>query len=186
VSTVYLLDNNVISVAVRPDEPRHGSVVNHLRAIGSSYIFLPTMAVAEIQDGMARVDAVGKVLPASALAQRASLQRFFNNDYGAHFPFDDGAIEAYSLIRSRLWVEYSTKVGRKTVEKLPEELRDRPTGKLLGIDERDLIIVCTAMAYGCTLATLDLNPGMQIISKVAKDLEVEGKLKKLHMDDWSS
>jgi predicted nucleic acid-binding protein len=141
VPATYLLDTNVISVAVRPSEPRYNSVTNHLRAAGSSYVVLPVMAIAEIEDGMARVDAAGTLLTARAVAQRAALRKFFSVDYPQHFAFDDNSIESYSLIRARLWIDFANIRGRKFIEKLPEELRDRPTGKLLGIDERDLIIV---------------------------------------------
>jgi hypothetical protein len=51
VADTYLLDNNVISVAARPGDGRHPSVIEHLRATAEDYVVLPAMAVAEIQDG---------------------------------------------------------------------------------------------------------------------------------------
>lgn len=185
-SSTYLLDNNVISVSARPDEPRHQSVVNHLRAVGSSFIALPTMAISEIFDGQARVDLAGIVpLPQSAIAQRARLQQFLL-DYPQRLPFDEFATESYSLVRAKLFLDYANKQGRKFSEKTLEELADRTSGKLLGIDERDLIIVCTAIAYGCILATLDVNPGMKLIESAAKALEQDGRPVRLRMEDWTA
>jgi predicted nucleic acid-binding protein len=185
VTSTYLLDNNVISVAVRPDEARHQIVVNHLRAAGSNYIALPTMAIAEILDGQARVDLSGIALPPSGAAQRARLEQFLL-DYPQQFPFDEFAIESYSLIIAKLFVDYANKRGRTFIEKVPEELTERMSGRSLGIDERDLIIASTAIAYNCILATMDVNSGMQNIINAAKDLEQQGKRTRLRTENWTT
>jgi len=185
VADTYLLDNNVISVAARPGDGRHPRVIEHLRAAAEDYVVLPAMAVAEIEDGLARVDASGNPLPATAIAERERLRQFFN-DYPVRIGFDEHAIEPYSLVRSRLWIDLATKNGRRWVEKLPEELCDRITGQTLGIDERDLIIVCTAIAYNLIFVTLDFNPGMQRIVSTVLTLQSEGKPVALTVENWST
>ncbi len=183
---VYLMDTNVITSAVRTNAERHEKVMNLIRQIGSSYIVLPSIAVAEIQEGLARVDAAGVTLGADASAERARLRQFLF-DYPKRQAFDDFAIEAYSLIRARLWIEHATKKPKgkrsKWVEVLPEEL-GKITGKELGIDERDLQIVSIAAAYGMLLVTFDSNSKMIPIAEAAKALESEGKPVRLRIYEW--
>jgi len=130
----HLLDNNIISILLRPKDPRYAAIKARFEAIQPTErgpIFLPVIAIAEIEAGMAKAD-----IP--DLSQGELVRRFFS-DYPHHLAVDDGTVEPYALIRGQLWRDYGTpkSKGRGHIEKLPEELMDRVTGKALGIDERD-------------------------------------------------
>jgi predicted nucleic acid-binding protein len=178
----YLLDNNAISILVRPGDPRHAHVMAKFAAIPSgTRVGLPVMAIGEIEFGMA------KVTPGDP-AQRAAVRKFFR-DHPLHFPVDDGTIEPYALVRAKLWELYGTPKGGKRrghQEKLPDELRERATGQWIGIDERDLLIVSIALQYNFRFATVDRNEEMKRIERAVAQLVSETKWEKpLHLDDWT-
>lgn len=173
----YVLDNNVISVLARPKDSRHALAAAHFARIGDSPVFLPVIAVAEIEDGLAKAKAPD-------LAQQASLREFI-----ASFPpplaIDRFTVEPYALLRAELWRAHATRKTRGYKEKLPEELTDNLTGKELGIDERDLLIASTAAQYNLILATMDRNSGMQAIEEAAERLKAAGEPVSLRVEDWS-
>jgi tRNA(fMet)-specific endonuclease VapC len=173
----YLLDNNVISVLARPGDSRRPVALARLAAVGNSPILLPVMAIAEIEFGMAKAESPD---PAQQVAMRA-----FFAGYPNPLPIDRNTVEPYALVRAELWRRHATRKQRGHREKLPEELTDRVTGKELGIDERDLLIVSVAIQYNLVFATLDRNPGMQRIEEAAAALEKEGKPIHLVVEDWS-
>jgi predicted nucleic acid-binding protein len=172
----YLLDNNVISILMRPKDPRHAQVKARLKALGASPIYLPVIAIAEIEYGMAKADKPDE-------GERAKVRRFFA-DYPIHLPVDDDTIEPYALIRAQLWREHGTKEKRGHKEKLPEEIVHRESGKLLGIDERDLLIASVAAQYNLILATCDRNLGMKTIDEVGSRLERTGFPVRLRISYW--
>jgi predicted nucleic acid-binding protein len=172
----YLLDNNVISILMRPTDPRYHQVKTRFDGLGASPIFLPVMAIAEIEYGMAKTDHPDE-------QQRNAVRRFFV-DFPNHLPIDDNTIEPYALIRAQLWKDHATKIGGKHKEKVPEELRHRESGKLLGIDERDLLIASVAAQYNLVLATCDQNAGMRAIDAAAARVAQAGHLVQLRINYW--
>jgi hypothetical protein len=80
---------------------------------------------------------------------------------------------------------YATPKPRGHKETLPEQLFDRVTGRDLGIDERDLLIVSVAVQYNLILATADRNQGMRSIEQAAKSLEAKGKPVHLQVAEWA-
>ncbi len=180
----YLLDNNIISIIVREGDTRRPGVVKHLDDVHNSggKIFLPLIAIAEIEFGMAKSERPNA-------AERTKLRDFLNK-YPLRCGIDQHAIEPYALIRAELWRTFGTpKINKKGdirghVEKLPEDLHDRVTGKSLGIDERDLLIAATAVEYGLVLATNDQNEGMIRIQQACLTLEVAGKPVRLRVEPW--
>jgi predicted nucleic acid-binding protein len=173
----YLLDNNVISILMRPRDPRYPRVKARFEALGASPVFLPVIAVAEIEYGMAKAD---KPDP----QQRNAVRRFFA-DYPIHLSIDDNTVEPYALIRAQLWRNCATKIGSRHKEKLPEELMHRESGRLLGIDERDLLIASVAAQYSLVLATYDHNPGMTAIDAAAAELARAGYPIRLRISYWT-
>lgn len=172
----YLLDNNVISVLARPSDPRYGSVEAHLTALGPAPVMLPVIAIAEIEFGMAKA-----VNPDPA--QQAQFRAFFGQ-YPLHLGVDDNTIEPYAQLRAELWRLYATPKQRGHKEKLPEQLKDRTTGKALGIDERDLLIASVAAQYNLVLATIDQNEGMKRIEAAAASLAAKGSPIVLRISYW--
>jgi predicted nucleic acid-binding protein len=139
---------------------------------------LPVLAIAEIEFGMAKAENPD-------VEQRAAMRKFFS-DYPLHLGIDDNTVEPYSLLRAELWRLYATKKGRSHKETLPEHLFDRITGRELGIDERDLLIVSVAVQYNLIFATADRNHGMLSIERAAGNLEAAGKPVCLRVADWST
>lgn len=174
----YLLDNNVISILVRAGDPRHPRIKAHLEAVGSCPIFLPVIAIAEIEYGMAKAEKPDE-------SQQAAMRRFFA-EYPLHLGIDDYTIGPYALIRAQLWRTYARRKRRGHKETLPEELVHRESGKLLGIDERDLLIASVAVQYNLVLATCDENSGMKAIEAAAGQLEREGQPIRFRISYWGT
>ena len=162
----YLLDTNVISILARPNTPQYAHIVAHLNAIHPAPIFLPIIAIAEIESGMAKAENPDP-------NQQAEIRKFFKK-YPLHIGVDDNTVEPYALLRAQLWKMHATKKKRGHKEKLPEELEDKVTGKELGIDERDLLIASCAAQYNLILATCDENPGMKRIEQAGDELQKAG------------
>ncbi len=172
----YLLDNNVISILMRPKDPRYSLVKTRFDGLGTSPVYLPVIAIAEIEYGMAKADKPDE-------QQRNAVRRFFA-DYPIHLSVDDNTVQPYSLIRAQLWRDCATKIGSRHKEKLPEELMCRESGKLLGIDERDLLIASVAAQYNLVLATCDHKPGMTAIDAAATKLAQAGYPVQLRISYW--
>jgi len=172
----YLLDNNVISILMRPNDPRYLDVKTRFEELGASPVYLPVIAIAEIEYGMAKAYKPDE-------QQQNAVRRFFA-DYPNHLAIDDGTIEPYALIRAQLWRDHATRKGSRHIEKLPEELVHRESGKLLGIDERDLLIASVAAQYGLVLVTCDQNVGMKAIDAAGAKLERMGFPIRFRIDYW--
>lgn len=174
----YLLDNNIISILAQPSNPRHAPVKQRFEALGGAPVFLPVIAIAEIEFGMVKTKTPD-------VAQQAAVRQFFA-DYPLHLGIDDNTVEPYSLIRSQIWHDHATPRGSGSAhkEKQPEGLIDRVSGKSLGIDERDLLIASTAAQYGLVLVTNDNNEGMKRIERAAQSLELAGKSVQLRIEIW--
>jgi predicted nucleic acid-binding protein len=174
----YLLDNNIISILAQPGNPRNAPMKQRFEALGDAPVFLPVIAVAEIEFGMVKTKTPDAV-------QQAAVRQFFA-DYPFHLGIDDNTVEPYALIRSQIWHDHATPKGPGGAhkEKQPEDLTDRVSGKSLGIDERDLLIASTAAQYGLVLVTNDSNEGMKRIEKAAQALELGGKPVQLRIELW--
>ena len=48
----YLLDNNIISILARPSDPRYSGISTNFQTIHLGPVFLPVIAIAEIEFGM--------------------------------------------------------------------------------------------------------------------------------------
>jgi predicted nucleic acid-binding protein len=166
----YLLDNNVISILMRPRDPRYPQVKARFDDLGASPVYLPVIAIAEIEYGMAKAENPDE-------RQRDAVRRFFA-EYPIHLAVDDETIEPYALIRAQLWKDCDAR------GKLPEEWVHRESGKLLGIDERDLLIASVAAQYSLVLATCDQNRGMTAIEGAAAKLAQAGYPIRLRISYW--
>ena len=172
----YLLDNNIISILARPSDPRYSGISANFQAIRPGPVFLPVIAIAEIEFGM-------MLSVAANDAQKDALRGFFTR-YPLHLPIDDNTIEPYAMLRAQLWRDYGTRKQRGYKEKVPEELVERVSGKNLGIDERDLLIASIAVQYNLILVTNDQNRGMKRIEAVAQKLAAAGAPVHLRIEYW--
>lgn len=173
-SNGYLLDTNVISVLANPRNPRRPEFEQKVKTM--EHVWLPVIAIAEIEFGMAKAEKVDE-------AQRNEVRAFFQR-YQQHLGFHDNTVEPYALLRAQLWKTHATKEKRGHKERVPEDLFDRVTGKQLGVDERDLLIASVAAENGLILATGDKNAGMTRIDDVARQLQAEGKPVNLRIEFW--
>lgn len=170
----HLLDTNIISVLANPRNLRHDELRQRVQNL--SHVWLPVIAIAEIEFGMAKTDRLDE-------AQRNEIRRFFR-EYPQPLGIGDNTVEPYALLRGQLWRMYATPDKRSHKEKLPEELFDKVTGKQLGIDERDLLIASIAAENGLILATNDSNAGMTRIKEAANQLYAAGKSVNLRISYW--
>src|ERR1017187_1559446 len=133
-SDAYLLDTNVISALADADHQHHTSTVGRFQQVNPQFVLLPTMAVAELEFGMARA-------PNLKPEKRDELRRFTRRF--ERLPFDENSVQPYAVVRAELWrMHGKTRPSKRVawVEYHPEQLCDKVTGDELGIDEPDLII----------------------------------------------
>jgi predicted nucleic acid-binding protein len=173
----YLLDNNIISILLQPSDSRYAGIRTKFDAIKSGPIFLPVIAIAEIEFGLE--------IGAGNHEQTKALRDFFR-EYPHHLPVDDHTVEPYALLRGQIWRDYATPKRSRGgfQEKSPEQLVDRVTGRTLGIDERDLLIASVAVQYRLVLATNDSGGGMKRIDQAARKLEQNMKPIRLRIEYW--
>jgi predicted nucleic acid-binding protein len=174
----YLLDTNIISIIADPRDPRFTDVETRLKGIGANPVALPVIGIAEIEFGMRKAT--------NPDAQQQAAMRQFFQDFAWHLGIDDHTIEPYSLLRVKLWQLYGRPKagGRGHIERRPEELKDRVTGRELGVDERDLLIVSVACQHNLILATNDRNEGMKRIEAAGNAILQEGKPFQLQIQYW--
>jgi predicted nucleic acid-binding protein len=170
----YLFDTNIISALANPKDPRNANFTQ--KVAGLKHVWLPVIAIAEIEFGMAKVDNPNQI-------QQDEIRKFFQQ-FPQHLGIGDNTVEPYAQLRAQLWKMHATKNKRRHKEKQPEELCDRTTGKQLGIDERDLLIASIAAENGLILATNDSNPGMTRIEQAAQQLQAAGKPMNLKISYW--
>ena len=139
-------------------------------------VFLPVIAIAEIEFGMMLSSISNEV-------QKKALRDFFTQ-YPLHLPVDDNTIEPYAMIRAQLWRNHGTRKRRRYKEKVPEDLAERVSGKSLGIDERDLLIASIAVQYNLVLATNDQNIGMKRLEEASRQLDASGVPVHLRIEYW--
>ena len=144
----------------------------------SGRIFVSVITLTEIEDGFYKH--FGQQ-PASdhASQERQRIERFFLEH--PPLPVDQHTVEPYARIRAGVFAKYSTPKGKGSGvrERVPEDLR--VSGKELGIDERDLLIVATAAQYNLVLVTCDGQAGMLRIIEVARDIASQGVLTQLRV-----
>lgn len=148
-SDAYLLDTNAICTLADTNRTGHAAATAKLQHVTSDFVLLPSIAVAEIEFGMARA---ANVRPEKRKALRDFIGRF------AQLPFDESCIKPSAAVRASLWRTYATpRVGRaqSSKETRPEDLFDKVTGRELGIDEPDLLIASIALAQNLVLVTGD-------------------------------
>jgi predicted nucleic acid-binding protein len=166
----YLLDTNVISILMRQNDPLYPHVKMRFDGLGASPVYLPVIAIAEIEYGMAKAENPDE-------RQRDAVRQFFK-EYPTHLAVDDNTIEPYARIRAQLRKDCPGKGN------LPEEWVHRESGKLLGIDERDLLIASVAAQYNLVLATCDQNRGMKAIEAAAAKVQEAGHPIRLRISYW--
>jgi predicted nucleic acid-binding protein len=178
-SDAYLLDTNVICALADATGTAHALALDRFMRVSEGFVLLPSMAIAEIEFGMAKAP---DIAPEKRDQLRAFIARF------DHVPFDDASIEPFACIRSELWEMFGTpKRGRQNrhKERRPEDLLDKVTGKELGIDEPDLLIASIALSQNLVLVSNDINQGMRRILDAAESAYARSRFPiRLRVENW--
>src|SRR5258707_201483 len=98
-SDAYLLDTNVICALADANHSGHLPARQRFQQVDPQFVLLPTMAVAEIEFGMARA---ANVRPEKRNELRTFIGRF------EQLPFDENCIQPYSAVRAQLWQMHGT------------------------------------------------------------------------------
>jgi predicted nucleic acid-binding protein len=180
-----LLDTNIISIHLtgkRRGEPRYQVVEKHLGSIGRRKILLPIVAVMEIESGLAMGE---KSNPPPQVIKEINDIRSFLNRY-PKVNIDYHTVGPYAQVRAKVFELYGRKKssGRSYTVKKTHELTDRITDVQLGIDERDLLIVCSAIQRNLSLATFDSNNEMKLILDAVRNLQLAGTPIDLDVEYW--
>jgi hypothetical protein len=99
---------------------------------------------------------------------------------------DGETARIHALVRGQLFATHGTRrPSGKPRETVPEALL-RHHGGEIGIDERDLLIVATALQYNLILATEDGNAGMDKIIAAVAACATRGDMSNLRIARWVS
>ena len=163
VNDAYLLDTMIASDAWDKGSPRYSHTRERLQCLDPSPIFVSVISLGEIEFGLKSAPLVDEA--------RQKVVRDNMHEYEL-LDVDSDTIPIYSHVRAELFKKYAIKnpMG-KLLTKQPEELIDAITGKLLGIQENDLWIVCIAIQYNLVFCTREKKLGMRTIIEVANYLD---------------
>jgi predicted nucleic acid-binding protein len=157
----YLLDTSVATIAWDGLHKEHAQIRGRLVELGDDAIFVCAISIGEKEYGLRvyqHIDAARSQAVRDAWRQYQVLQ------------IDHHTAITYGQLRGALFRLYATKKSRDRVkEKQPEDLRDKTTGRELGIQENDLWIVSIAAQYDLRFITRDDGGGMRRVLGVAKD-----------------
>jgi predicted nucleic acid-binding protein len=172
----------VISALADANHKQHVSSVDRFQRVNPQFVLVPTMAVAELEFGMARAL---DLKPEKREELRQFIRRF------EQLPFDENSIQPYAIVRAELWrMHGKTRLKGKHVKWIeyhPEQLCDKVTGDDLGIDEPDLIIASVAMAQNLVLVTADKRSGMIRMTEAAERVYQAGLFPvQLRTENWNT
>jgi predicted nucleic acid-binding protein len=171
-----LIDTNIISVLVtgeRRGDSRHVTVKQRFPSNDRRKVLIPIIAVMEIECGLVMGE---RANPSPEATQEIANLRAFLGKY-PKVKIDSDIVQPYALVRAKVFDQYCEKrTGRQGYKQnKTHNLTDRVTDITLGIDERDLIIVCMAIQRNLTLATLDDAKEMAAIIAAVRVLECESR-----------
>ena len=113
--------------------------------------------------------------------ERAAVDRFFREVTVLHV--DTHTMSVCTPLRARIFDTYASRKNGRFREKVPERLRI--SGHELVFDERDLLIVSTAIQYNLVLALRDEQEGMRRIVECAADMASGGVCAALRHESWN-
>ncbi len=154
----YLLDTSIASPAWYEGHKRHKDVRERLESLGDDAVFVSAVSIAEVQYGL-RLVALDAQKHQSI---RSALERY------KVIPVDHHTAQTYAETRATLFKAYAPRDRRNRISSAYiEDLRERTSGKELGIQENDLWIVSVAVQYNLVFVTADQGGGMRKIVDAA-------------------
>ena len=154
----YLLDTNIASAASYEGDRLHEKVRAWLDGLGDAAVFISAVSLAECEYGL-NVHSLESHVQQSIREAMAAYQVL---------PIDPDTSRIYGRIRAALFAAYAPRNRRNRIaSRYVEDLRERTSGKELGIQENDLWIVSIAIAYNLIFVTGDRQGGMRKIIDAA-------------------
>ncbi len=154
----YLLDTSIASPAWYAGHKRHKEVRERLEGLGDDTVFVSDISKAEVEYGLNLV---------ALDAQKHDGIRSAMGRYKV-VPIDHHTAQTYGEIRATIFKAYAPRDRRNKISsKYVEDLRERTSGKELGIQENDLWIVSVAVRYNLLFLTADGRGGMRKIIEAA-------------------
>ena len=150
----YLLDTSIASAAGYEGHRLHEKVRAWLDGLGDAAVFVSAVSLAESEYGLS-------LYPLEAHIQQ-DIRRAMET-YQV-LPIDHHTSRIYGPIRAGLFNAYAPRNHRNRIaSRYVEDLRERTSGKELGIQENDLWIVGVAVQYNLVFVTADGGGGMRNI-----------------------
>ena len=143
----YILDTTICSASWDYGSPRHDYVRTRLGQLENSLVYVTAVSIGEIEYGLQVAPSID---PRRQHAVRAAMASYQVLDVDHH------TAQIYGDVRAKIFCKYSPKTRRGTVaQKRVEDLVERTTGKILGIQENDLWIVSVAIQHNMMFVTSD-------------------------------
>ena len=154
----YLIDTNVAISAFHKGNKLHSRVRAWLGTLGDDPVFISAVSLAETEYGL-------NLVPTDKKMQRDVRSAMATYKV---LPINHHTAEVYGKIRASLFNAFAPKDRRnKIATRYADDLRERTTGKELGIQENDLWIVSVAVEFNLIFATADKAGGMKKIVDAA-------------------
>lgn len=156
----YLFDTSFASAASYGNHVFHKKARDFLDDLDmDDNLWISTVSLAEIEYGLNI-----KPLPINEVKNIRTLLAEY-----APLTIDRQTAIVYGKIRAALFRKFAPRNTRNRIAtKYVEDLRERTTGKALGIQENDLWIVSVAVRYNLIFVTVDSGGGMQNIVDLAQ------------------
>ena len=153
-----MLDSGIAGIAGYQGHRLHKKVRAWLDGIGDDPVFVSAVSVAESEYGLNL-----NPLPPSAQQEIRKVMASYQV-----LPIDHHTARVYGRIRATLFNAYAPRDNRSRIStRYVEDLRERTSGKELGIQENDLWIVSTAVQYNLAFVTADTAGGMRNVVDAA-------------------
>jgi tRNA(fMet)-specific endonuclease VapC len=158
----YLLDTSIASWLWDSGNPNHTVTRERFTQLGSAPVFVCGITIGEIEYGLGVSLAID--------TERHAAVRSAMSGYRV-LPIDHHTGHTYGEIRAALFQQHAPRGNRgRLTKKVPEDLVESTTGKVLGIQENDLWIVSVAVQYDVKFITGDQAGGMRRVLTTANYL----------------
>ncbi len=159
----YLLDTNIISYWFRHDGPENRNVVDLIGGLDASTpLRVSAITLGEIEYGH-------RVVSTTNTPIHVQFNHFVQTQLPDVLDVRRTTRIYYGQIRSRLFMKYSPRHGRKALR--PEQLVDPATSATLGVQENDIWIAAQAVEHNLVLVTHDRMSHLRNVTGDILDFE---------------
>ena len=145
---LYLIDSCIAPAPWDKNDKLHERARRFVASIGKSRMVISVVTLGEIECGLRSHPQMDE--------ERKSAVRASMAEYVYVLDVTRHTVRSYSEIRAKLIAQYAPSDSRGNLKKKwPEDYRDTPTGKSLGIQENDIWIAAQAHERNALLVTED-------------------------------